>query len=109
MFNNLYTYEYTHTYHFLSSSLLLLPLPPFLQSTILLAYLTAVQYAGFTVMPMAGGVLSDVFQVREGGKERGLERGHEQAREPIGRVSGCGWEMRGVDVSHSDGLKEPGL
>ncbi|GAB5036408.1 major facilitator superfamily [Nannochloropsis oceanica] len=30
--------------------------------TILLAYLTAVQYAGFTVMPMAGGVLSDVFQ-----------------------------------------------
>lgn len=31
--------------------------------TVLLAYLTAVQYAGFTVMPMAGGLLSDIFEV----------------------------------------------
>ena len=49
--------------------------PPTPQNrTILLAYLTAVQYGGFTVMPMAGGLLSDIFEVREGGREGGRER-----------------------------------
>lgn len=30
--------------------------------TVLLAYLTAMQYAGFTVMPMVGGVMADIFE-----------------------------------------------
>lgn len=33
--------------------------------TVLLAYLTAMQYAGFTVMPMVGGVMADIFENKE--------------------------------------------